>query len=339
MNTIRTQTVMQHVELNVTLSSNLSRATGNEALKLISMEVGADNVEADPGEVRSPSQAVVRLKEGDDLLVGFTSTGHQMRLTGPDDSVLLRLDVVGRRDTNSFTTRADSGGDLLAKHFFVFNYTPQKLAVWFRADAVAASNSFDITNLLAGDTFSVAGTTFTYTTGSPAAGEFTNVAGLAALIDELVTVTAAVNLDGLVVVTAVTPGTGGNSIAIEIGGSNTGDATITTAGGFLVGGLAATAEPTVSGALLVPATIVRNASADTVASAVVTALAANEFVSVSAVGSRLTVTDRNTGARSAAGVGDSAFTAFNHDVTGAASPVINLKSVGTSQALVMFLPL
>jgi len=63
--------------------------------------------------------------------------------------------------------------------------------------------SFQLTSGIAvGNTIVVGGSTFTYTTGIPLAGEFTDAAGLAALIDDLADYTAA-NSGGTITVTHV----------------------------------------------------------------------------------------------------------------------------------------
>lgn len=84
------------------------------------------------------------------------------------------------------------------------------------------------------DTVTVDGTTFTCVAATPAANEFSSIANLTALIQALPNVNATDN-GTVITVVAAAYGTAGNSIALSVGGENTGDLAVT--GGTLTGGV------------------------------------------------------------------------------------------------------
>jgi hypothetical protein len=83
---------------------------------------------------------------------------------------------------------------------------------------------------------------------------------------------------------------------------------------------------------VVVATIAPGATDDEVADAIELAFASDSELTAVAVDNIVTFTDRHTGERTPAAAGDSGFTAGTTQ-QGAASPVLHMKSLGTSQVL------
>lgn len=69
------------------------------------------------GEYTSPRNIGLRLLSGSDVRVGFDGATYPLRLSGANDSMLLRLDVEGLREVSTAQTVADSGGSLNDKYF------------------------------------------------------------------------------------------------------------------------------------------------------------------------------------------------------------------------------
>lgn len=342
MNTIRTQTVVQHSELNISFTSNLSRTTGDDAFRMVNIPVGMSDMLVDTGPVYAPSHVAIRLFEGDDVLVGFASSGHPMRLTGKDDSILLRLDVPGRREVTKFVTGQDFADSLIGAHFFIYDRTPQKVAAWFRKADVAASGFFYMEAPADGDVFNVGLSQFNYVADpgmiADPTSEFSSPSEMAALIDSLPNVNASVDPDSdplLVSITAAVAGPAGDLITISVGAGNGGGAYASDVS--LLGGYS-TPAPTVSGARLVPVTIASYDSAEAVATAIATAFAADPSFTAVATLNEVVFTDKATGARTPAGAGTTTWAAPVQLQPGIASPEIHLKSVGSSQVSVVVTP-
>ena len=88
---------------------------------------------------------------------------------------------------------------------------------------------------------------------------------------------------------------------------------------------------------VVVVTIVADDTDDDVAAAIVTSFVGDVELSVAAVANVVTFTDKHTGTRTNISAGDSGFTVATTQ-QGAASPVIHLKSTGTSQVVVAVAP-
>lgn len=342
MNTIRTQTVVQHSELNISFTSNLSRVTDDDSFRLVNLPVGTTDVVVDTDPVYAPSHVAIRLFDGDDVLVGFASSDHPMRLTGKDDSILLRLDVHGRREVTKFVTSRDVNDSLIGKHFFVYDRT-QKVAAWFRKADVAASGYFYLDGPATGDIFYVGASQFSYNADpemiTDPLVEFSSPEELAALINDLPEVNASVDIDMaplMVSITAAVVGPAGDLITISADAGNGGTASASDIN--LVGGYS-TVAPTVSGARLVPVTIASYDTAEDVATAIATAFAADPSFAVVATLNEVVFTDKATGERVSADAGDTTWSAPVQLQTGIASPEIHLKSVGSSQVSVVASPL
>jgi hypothetical protein len=88
---------------------------------------------------------------------------------------------------------------------------------------------------------------------------------------------------------------------------------------------------------VVVVTIANNADDDTVASAIVAAFVSDSDFTASASGPVVTFRDKHTGTRSNVAAGDSGFSVATQQ-QGAASPVIHMKSLGSSQVLTAVAP-
>lgn len=133
------------------------------------------------------------------------------------------------------------------------------IASYAECNAAAATGSITYGAPDNGDTVVVDGNTFTKVAAAPAAGEFTTIAELTALVNALATVNA--TDDGTTIsIVADTAGTAGNSITLSVGGGNTG--TLAVSGATLTGG-EAVVTVTVNGVAFVAGTDFTAATSNT----------------------------------------------------------------------------
>lgn len=183
----------------------------------------------------------------------------------------------------------------------------------------------------------VNGTTCTYVASDPGANQFSTIAQLNTLVNDIATISSTASAT-VVSIVADTAGTAGNSITLALGSNIAGTATAVS-GSTLTGGSAA--SPSVGppvGGRNINLTLVEDSASTVVATAVKTALDADSEFVATVVNSTVTVTDTYTGVRSPASAGDTGWSAFVETQAGAASSKVHLKSVGSSRVLVCVVP-
>lgn len=291
-------------------------------------------------EYPTPRNVLIRLLSGDDVKVGTVSTVYPFRLSGANDAMVLRLDVEGLRQIDELTFPADVAGSLGGEYFILDDRSASAVWVWFNTGAgagTAATGTITYGAPVNTDTVIVNGTTLTKVASAPGANQFTSIAELEVLVEALSGINS--SHDGTdVTLTAATVGAAGNGITLALGGGNTGSMTIS--GAFLTGGIDPCVEPTPSSSRLIEATITVGATAAQVATAVETALNADDEFTATADSAVVTITDKHTGTRTGANAnGISGLTvASPNPQDGAASPTVYLKSAGTSQVVVAVAP-
>jgi hypothetical protein len=186
------------------------------------------------------------------------------------------------------------------------------------------------------DTSSVTvnGTLLSYIDSSPGAFQFSNISQLEALVEAIAGVTSN-EASGVITLTADAPGVSGNEITLEKTGAG-----LTLSAATLTGGADTGATPpTGTFDRRLPITLTPNATADEVAILLAAALEADSGFVASANGAVVTIGSQHTGNLTASTVGTTGWTALGASTQeGAASPVVWLKSTGTSQIVVAVAP-
>lgn len=186
-----------------------------------------------------------------------------------------------------------------------------------------------------GSSVTVNGTLLSYVTSSPAAFQFSNVGELEALVEAVTGVTSS-EAAGIITLTADAPGEVGNNITLTQAGAGLAVSGATLTGGADVGAT----PPTVTTERLIPIPLPVNSTAAEVAALLAEALEADAgFTAAAATDTTVVVSAQHTGNLTASTVGDTGWTALGASTQeGAASPVVWLKSTGTSQVVVAVAP-
>lgn len=234
---------------------------------------------------------------------------------------------------NASASAAAGAGDTMVLTALVAGYN-----VSIATTETLVNGSFGVATLTGGlnrTSVLVNGSTFSYVTSSPGASEFSSISELNTLVNALANITSTTN--GTVIsIVADVAGAAGNAITLVRGVNTAG--TLSVSGATLTGGTdVSTAPATPGGGRLIPVTIVENASATTNATAIAASLDADYDFDAEALGSLVTVTDSNTGTRTIISAGNSGMTVARTQA-GSASPVVHLRSTGTSQVVVAIAP-
>jgi len=331
---IQTQLSIVHLESGLNMSAATQITTANQGFSAAAMEVGTTDKLPHYGDVTTPKILAVKLTSGDPLLIGVGGTDYPFRLQSEGESIMIRLDVEGLLRITSFTAQADVARSLSGKSLSVHD-ADSKVLAWFNMPAAAAAGSIDFNLPQDGDTVEVGGTTFTYRNSpSDPLTEFSDEEALVDLISDLSGLSATQAPSSQILVTADTPGTAGNAITLSV----TGTGNMAVSGPALTGGVNASTAPIDTTARLVPVSLSINATANQVALALTEAFTADLGLTVTADGAIALFTNRATGARSAASAGDTGWSTPVVVQNGGDSPVIRLKSLGTSQIVVASAP-
>jgi hypothetical protein len=332
MATVQTQINLVHLQSGVPVPSVTQRTSIGSQFAANVISVGTTDETIPLGDITTPKQVMVKLISGDAVRVGLDGTTYPFRLTDADEAMLLRLDVEGIVETSTVTTVADAASSLSGKYFDIYEVGDLPVRVWMNMAATPASGSIAYGSPANTDTLVVNGTTFTKVAATPGANEFTDISELNTLVTALSGISS--TSDGSIIsIVADAAGTAGNSITLAKTGS-----ALTLSGATLTGGSATSSAPSVpGGGRLLPVVIVEDSANGVVATAINEALNADAAFSVSVATNVVTFTDKHTGTRTNIAAGDSGFSVATTQ-QGAASPVIHLKSTGTSQVVVAVAP-
>jgi len=287
-------------------------------------------------EYPSPHNVMLRLLSGDDVKVGVhlgASGGvYPLRLSGEDDSMVLRLDVEGLREISTVVCGADTASSLSGDYFDLTDRSTYAVRVWYNMPATAAFGSVTYGSPALADTLVVNGTTFTKVASAPTSVQFTTIEELTALIDGEALISA--TDDGTTIsIVADTAGTAGNAITLAKTGS-----ALTLSAATLMGGTAASTAPaTPSSGRLLPVVITEDDTAAIVATATQLAVDADTEFTATVLSATVTITEAHTGTRTDVSSGTTGWSVSTAQ-QGAASPTVYLKSVGTSQVVVAVAP-
>jgi len=185
-----------------------------------------------------------------------------------------------------------------------------------------------------GDTVVVNGTVLTCTTFTPGALQFNTIGSLETLVEAVTGINSSEN-GTVVTLTAATPGVAGNFLTLTLGGLNVGTMARTVFAGGADSGATA---PAPAADRLLSVNFAANATGTTIATAIAAAIEAdNQFTATSSL-SVVTAISQHTGTRSVVTIGDTGWASPTASGTGAASPVVHLRSLGTSQVVVAVAP-
>lgn len=350
------------IQNQVLLSDSISQLTfaGSsrytpESDAFVANSIEVLNVDEVPslGDIITPRNVAVRLLSGDDLLVGFDGSNYPFRLTippnGVGEAILLRLDVEGLREVSQIVCNADAGD--LGGTYFDLEDRNSVVRVWFDMPGAAAVSTVECVADVAGSLHEK------YFVMQDAAGnvgvwfDVDNAGGTAPA--------GAIACDRQIEISTVVTGDTADAVATAVKNALDADAAFTATvltdtvtvtdvaigdrGTFSAGDSGFTVTETTIGydtstppdddpERLLPVVIAFGDSAATVAAAVAAAIDADAEFSAVADDDTVTVTDAHTGSRAAAVDGSTSF-AITTVQAGADSPVIHLKSTGTSQVL------
>ena len=356
MSTITSSLRVVHSTTGMTFSSAHTRTANSNGFAASEITV-ATTEESVTHDLSSPRNVMLRLLSGSDVRVGTVTTVYPFRLSGANDSMILRLDVEGLREITTVTCGADTAGSLDGDYIEIRELADAKVWPWFNM-ARKSSQTLTLTaNAGNNETVVIGAKTYTFkTTLTPAANEILIGAAATDSIDNLI---AAVNLAAgigtlygtgttinadcaaeagagdTLIVRAITAGTAGNSVATTetMANGSWGAAT-------LAGGTASSTAPTPPATeRLVQVNITEGATATAVATALAATLAADAgYAAATSSDAVVTITDRFTGTRSPATAGTTGWATPTETQAGAASPTVYLKSAGTSQVMVAVAP-
>lgn len=166
----------------------------------------------------------ISLADGKMLIGG--ADGLAAAKTPSGDATMTNLGVLTIANLAITAAKLAASVDLNGKAIQIPSGTP--------VNAVAATGSITYGSPVATDTVVVDGNTFTCVAATPAAGEFSSISELTALVTALASVNATDN--GTVIsIVAATKGVAGNALALSVGGGNTG--TLAVSGAHLTAGV------------------------------------------------------------------------------------------------------
>ena len=121
MSTIQTQVTFVHLESGLAVPSITQRTSFGSQFSANAVEVTTTSEVVNLGDIVLPKQIMVKLVSGDPIRVGLDygtdGVKYPFRLTDPDESMLLRLNVEGLLEVSTAQTVADVAGSLNDKFF------------------------------------------------------------------------------------------------------------------------------------------------------------------------------------------------------------------------------
>ena len=360
MSTIQTSLSIVHLESGLNVGSGVQRTSNEEAFTSNAIEVlGVDEV-VTLGDVVTPKVVVVKFLSGDPLLIGtvFDSIGsgiYPFRLVDEGESMTLRLETEGIVETSTIICQADSGGSLSGKYFDMEDVTGL-VRVWFDSGAgagVAEETSIttvaDSGDSLDGKYFLIYDDVGSVEVWINTSGGSATAPGVGARAIEVAITTG--DADTVVATAVQTAVNADSKFSATVLGSvvTIVDASVGTRvdaadvdSGFTVlvtvPGVNASLEPTVTPPeRALPVVFTEGATADALATLLAAALTADASYTATATTDTVTVVDNHTGVRVEAVDVDTGWT-ISGDGLGKASPVVHLKSEGTSQVVVVVAP-
>ena len=354
MSNITTTTTLHHAATRIKYApSGYTRTANEDSISSGSIELLlADGEQVVPlGDLITVRNVQLALVSGDDLRIGLGGSTYPFRLTGTEAQTF-RIDVEGLVETATIVAQADTNTSLSSK-YLVLNDKDGSVWVWFSTGAQAVVTLTMDTQPTDGDKIVIGSRTYTWQ------ASLTNVDGniwigsnIAAAKNNLYyAIAASGGTPGTDYATAMTANTevtvgyfNGSSQAVFtsiLAGTAANSLTSTetfTAGtnvfsaATLTGGVAASTAPAGSPTRKLQVDVVANSTDLEVAVALAAGLNADsKFTSAVPTTATVTVSDAHTGIRADAADGDTGWAAPTTTQQGAASPVIHIKSVGTSQ--------
>jgi len=351
---IQTQAILVHLDSGLNASSAYQYTAFEDAFTSSAITVTTVDETLSLGDVVTPRTIELKLISGDPVRVGLDGSTYPFRLREAGESALIPLDVDGLREISSITAGADTSYSLSGDYFDLTDRTGT-VRVWFNMTGKPEISEVQIVTVAAisdkyFDLTDSSGTVRVWcdvdAAGTPPA---TPGGGRLLEVDILSTDTvaqaldkfqAAIDADAQFICTD--DGVDTLTITDAANGTRADVAEPDTATYFSVSvtqqGVANSSAPaTPGGGRLLPVVIDENATAPTVATALQTALDADDEFTATVATATVTVTDQHTGTRTNIADGTTGWT-MSATQQGAASPVIHLKSTGTSQALVAIAP-
>ena len=358
MSTIQTSSFIGNQESGLSVSGSSSRTALEDGFSADSINVvGVDEV-ISVGDFTTIRGIALNHLSGDDLLIGLDGSTYPFRLS-TDESMSFRLDVEGRVETATIVAQADTNTSLSSK-YLVLNDKDGSVWVWFSTGAQAVVTLTMDTQPTDGDKIVIGSRTYTWQAslanvdgniwiGSNIAAAKNNLyyaiaaSGGTPGTDYATAMTANTevtvgyfNGSSQAVFTSILAGTAANSLASTetfTAGTNVFSAAT------LTGGVAASTAPAGSPTRKLQVDVVANSTDLEVAVALAAGLNADsKFTSAVPTTATVTVSDAHTGIRGDAADGNTGWAAPTTTQEGAASPVIHMKSVGTTQVVVGVAP-
>lgn len=358
MSTIQTSSFIGNQESGLSVSGSSSRTALEDGFSADSINVVGDDEVISVGDFTTIRGIALNHLSGDDLLIGLDGSTYDFRLS-TDESMSFRLDVEGRVETATIVAQADTNTSLSSK-YLVLNDKDGSVWVWFSTGAQAVVTLTMDTQPTDGDKIVIGSRTYTWQAslnnvdgniwiGSNIAAAKNNLyyaiaaSGGTPGTDYATAMTANTevtvgyfNGSSQAVFTSILPGTAANSLASTetfTAGTNVFSAAT------LTGGVAASTAPAGSPTRKLQVDVVANSTDLEVAVALAAGLNADsKFASSVPTTATVTVSDAHTGLRTDAADGNTGWAAPTTTQQGAASPVIHMKSVGTTQVVVGVAP-
>lgn len=361
--TIQTQIAFVHIESGLNASAAWQTTTIGSAFSSDAIEVLAVDETVGLGDITTPQQVFVKLVSGDDLLVGLASGTYPFRLkmqNNAGEALILRLDVEGLLEISTVQTEPDVNNSLDGTYFDIHEASDALVRVWFSGPGLQEITTIQVLTVtgIGGkyfDLYDSAGEEvrvwidvddLSTPPATPAGGRLLEVDVTAAdtVADVAALISAALESDAqfsatddtvdTVTATAATPGARVNGVS--------GDAGVFTVT-VTQGGTASASAPASGGGRLVQVDFALNDTAATIAAALNMAFASDTGLTATydagVDDDLVTFTDKNTGTRTdRADTGATGFTFPAVTQQGAASPVVHLKSTGTSQVVAAVAP-
>jgi hypothetical protein len=355
MSTINTTLSLSQSPSGLRINANALRPAEGKGFNSTIASVGSSDETITLGDIVTPQQIAVSLLSGSPVLVGLDGSTYPFYLSAAGASALFPLAVT--REVSAIVAEADSGASLSSK-YFVLTDRAGTVWVWLDTGEFATVTLTMDTQPSDGDTLTIGSRTYTWqSTLSNVDGNIWIGADLAAAKLNLgyaiadsggtpgtdyaaaMTANTQVSLAAFAsddaVFTALAVGTAANAFASTetfTAGTNV------FSGTTMSGGLAASVAPAGSPNRKLQVTILPNATAAAVATALQVALDADAEFIASVLDATVTVTDAHTGTRTDAADGDTGWSSITTTQQGAASPVIHLKSESASEVLVAVAP-
>jgi hypothetical protein len=146
-------------------ASSFRRNSQHPGSSIVEITVGSTE-ESVTSDAPTPRNVFLRLMSGDDLQVGVATGEYPFRLSGGNDTMLLRLDVEGLRETSSVVVTAENANTTLHEQFFTLEGLSGSWGVWFDvagggSDPTSTASSLEVATIGAGDSIANVGTKLT----------------------------------------------------------------------------------------------------------------------------------------------------------------------------------